>query len=184
MMKIYLLAIIGSYLLMNGVYAAGPLDNPSELIGAEIKFRGNVVKKTCLIALGSDDQRVPLDTVDLKTLYKYGHGRKYPFEIALEECDLNIVHDVSVKFTGNGDLSLPGRLAVTGTEGIGIALFAKENSDERLNLGEWTEAQSLNAGSNVLKFHARVEGHPSAIAAQNIEAGEFQAITNFTLEYK
>lgn len=159
-------------------------DNPLELIGSKVNFKGRVIKKTCELDVGSEKQIVQLREVDVKMLYKTGKGLKQPFEIRLLNCDTSIVNDVSVMFMGIEDDELLGRLKVTGADDVAIALFGKENSDELLPLGERHQPQTLNSGSNVLKFHARVEGHPTAVQAKNIKTGSFQAITNFTLEYK
>ncbi|MGO3858227.1 MAG: fimbrial protein [Neisseriaceae bacterium] len=178
------LGLSGLLLLGSAQAEEIPSNNPLELIGSKVNFKGTVIKKTCELDVGSEKQIIQLREVDVKMLYSIGKGLKQPFEIRLLNCDTSILNDVSVMFMGLEDGELPGRLKVTGADDIAIALFGKENSDELLPLGEWTEAQTLNSGSNVLKFHARVEGHPSAVQAKNIKTGAFQAITNFTLEYR
>ncbi|MBP6345862.1 MAG: type 1 fimbrial protein [Neisseriaceae bacterium] len=177
--------LCGAWGLLSPVQADAIWDeNPLELIGSKVNFKGTVIKPACELEVSSEKQIVQLREVDVKMLYQTGEGLKQPFSIRLANCDVSVVNDVSVMFTGPEDGELPGRLRVNGADDVAIALFAQENSDELLPLGEWTQAQALHAGGNVLQFSARIEGHPSAVQAKNIKTGSFQAITNFTLEYR
>ncbi len=159
-------------------------DNPLELIGSKMNFRGIVVKKACQLAVASEDQTVVMRTEDIKNLYKQGFGVKHPFELQLRNCDIAILRDVTITFQGNEDTELSGRLGVSGADRVAIALFAEKNGSEFLPLHEPSMAQRLSQGDNVLRFQARIEAHPSAIQEKNITIGPFQAVTHFTLDYQ
>ncbi len=159
-------------------------DNPLELIGSKMNFKGTVVKKACELDLASQDQTIRFLDVDVKILMQNGHSYKEPFEIALLNCDISILKEVSVMFTGTPDGELPGRLKVTGAKDVAITLFSQSKPNEVLALNQATDAHTLSAGNNVLRFQAYVEAHPKALASQNFQTGVFNAIANFTLEYK
>lgn len=159
-------------------------DNPLELIGSKIDFKGTVVKKSCDLDLASEKQTIRFLDVDIKTLLQNGHSYKTPFEVTLSNCDISILSEVSVMFSGSEDTELPGRIKVSGAKDVAIALFADAKPNQVLALNEATDGQTLSSGHNVLRFKARVEAHPSALQKKDIETGAFQAIANFTLEYK
>lgn len=159
-------------------------DNPLELMGAPMNFSGTVIKKTCELALASEDQTVHMREEDVKNLYRYGWGLKQPFEIQLLHCDTAILNDVAVTFTGAEDAELPGRLKVNGADSVAIALFAQQGGGIFLPLGTAAEAQQLSSGDNILRFDARIEAHPSAVRDKSIKVGSFQAVAHFTLTYE
>lgn len=149
----------------------------------EIEFRGTVVARACNIAPESVDQSVDMDTVLVKTLYRYGHDRTWPFYINLTDCKTNIYKTATVTFTGIEDSELTGKLAVNnGANGVAIALFDEQGA--AINLGTPTNASTLSNGNNTLKFSAYVQGRPSAIQNRSITEGQFSSIANFVISYQ
>ncbi|WP_261432493.1 fimbrial protein [Serratia quinivorans] len=149
----------------------------------EIDFFGTVVSRPCNIEPQSADQVVEMDTVIVKTLYRYGHSNPVPFNIKLTDCKTAVFKTVTVTFSGTEDSELPGKLAINnGTNGAAIALFDSKGAD--IDLNQTSSAVALQEGDNILNFTAHVQGHPSAIQNKTITEGEFSSVANFVLAYQ
>lgn len=149
----------------------------------EIQFYGTVVTRACNIDPQSVDQVVDMDTVIVKTLYRNGRDRAWPFFINLTDCKITTYKTVTVTFTGTEDSELTGKLAVNnGANGVAIALLDEKGTD--LNLGIPTSTSNLSNGSNTLKFSAYVQGRPSAIKSKSITEGSFSSVANFIISYQ
>lgn len=171
-------------IILTTLYGAGYLF-PAIATAAdkEIDFFGTVVNRPCNIEPQSADQVVEMDTVIVKTLYRYGHSNPVPFSIKLTDCKTAVYQSVNVTFSGTEDPELPGKLAINnGTNGAAIALFDGKGTD--IDLNQATSAVALQDGATVLNFTAYVQGHPSAIQNKTITEGEFSSVANFVLAYQ
>ncbi|WP_426506765.1 fimbrial protein [Serratia proteamaculans] len=89
-----------------------PAAADTELVGSPLQFHGTVVSRPCNIEPQSADQVVEMDTVIVKTLYRYGHSNPVPFNIKLTDCKTSVFKSVNVTFSGTEDSELPGKLAI------------------------------------------------------------------------
>ena len=71
------------------LFSALPTLADTELVGSPLQFHGTVVSRPCNIEPQSADQVVEMDTVIVKTLYRYGHSNPVPFNIKLTDCKTN-----------------------------------------------------------------------------------------------
>lgn len=181
MIRLLLLVTFGTITGLFGTFSLA--DTTITIPDPEIEFRGTVVTRACNIAPESVDQSVDMDTVLVKTLYRDGHDRAWPFYINLTDCKTNIYKTATVTFTGTEDSELTGKLAVNnGANGVAIALFNEQG--DAINLGSPTSASTLSNGNNMLKFSAYVQGRPSAIQNRSITEGQFSSIANFVISYQ
>ncbi|MGQ8708676.1 fimbrial protein [Serratia sp. TSA_198.1] len=165
------------------LFTALPALADTELVGSPLQFHGTVVSRPCNIEPQSADQVVEMDTVIVKTLYRYGHSNPVPFNIKLTDCKTAVFKSVNVTFSGTEDRELPGKLAINnGTNGAAIALFDSKGADIALN--QATSAVALQDGATVLNFTAYVQGQPRAIQNKTITEGEFSSVANFVLAYQ
>ncbi|HFJ8955442.1 TPA: fimbrial protein [Serratia liquefaciens] len=165
------------------LFSALPTLADTELVGSPLQFHGTVVSRPCNIEPQSADQVVEMDTVIVKTLYRYGHSNPVPFNIKLTDCKTAVFKTVNITFSGNEDSELPGKLAINnGANGAAIALFDSKGAD--IDLNQATSAVTLQDGANILNFTAYVQGHPSAIQNKSITEGEFSSVANFVLAYQ
>lgn len=149
----------------------------------EIQFRGTVVARACNIAPESADQSVDMGSVIVKTVYRFGKDRTWPFYINLTDCKTNVYKTVSVTFTGTEDSELTGKLAINnGANGVAIAITDDKNVV--IDLGTPSSATTLSNGDNTLKFNAYVLGRPSAIQNRSITEGQFSSVANFVVSYQ
>ncbi|MBH3072927.1 type 1 fimbrial protein [Serratia marcescens] len=149
----------------------------------EIDFFGSVVSRPCNIDPQSLHQTVEMDTVLIKTLYRYGHTNPVSFSIRLTDCKTAVFKSVTATFTGTEDAELPGKLAINnGANGAAIALF--DGAGKAIDLGTPADAVTLQDGPNALRFSAYVQARPSAIKDKTLTEGAFSSVANFVLAYQ
>lgn len=156
-----------------------------ELLGGELHLHGRVIDQPCVVAPESLEQEVEMGVVDVKQLYANGAGEQVPFSIRLTNCKPGIFRMAKVTFTGSKDAQLSGGLAFTAgiAKGAGIRLYDVTQSP--LTLGTPSRGYLLGGTTeNELQFSARVEGHPDALAAKNIQPGDYTAVANFIVAYE
>ncbi|MBO0407982.1 fimbrial protein [Aeromonas hydrophila] len=156
-----------------------------ELLGGELHLHGRIIDQPCVVAPESLEQEVEMGVVDVKQLYANGAGEQVPFSIRLTNCKPGIFRMAKVTFTGSKDAQLSGGLAFTAgiAKGAGIRLY--DVTQAPLDLGTPSRGYLLGGtADNELQFFARVEGHPDALAAKNIQPGDYTAVANFIVAYE
>lgn len=167
------------------VLVATAASDDLELLGKTIQLHGRIIDQPCAIAPESVDQAVEMGVVDVKQLYANGAGEQVPFSIRLTNCKPGIFRMAKVTFTGSKDAQLSGGLAFTAgiAKGAGIRLY--DVTQTPLDLGTPSRGYLLGGSAdNELQFFARVEGHPDALAAKNIQPGDYSAVANFIVAYE
>jgi len=131
-----------------------------ELLGGDLHLHGRIIDQPCVIAPESLDQAVDMGVAGIFRMAK-------------------------VTFTGSQDAQLSGGLAFSAgsAKGAGIRLYDVTQSP--LTLGTPSRGYLLGGTTeNELQFSARVEGHPDALAAKNIQPGDYTAVANFIVAYE
>ncbi|MGL6487176.1 fimbrial protein [Aeromonas hydrophila] len=167
------------------VTAAPRASNDLELLGNTVHLHGRIIDQPCVVAPESLEQEVEMGVVDVKQLYASGAGEQVPFSIRLTNCKPGIFRMAKVTFTGSKDAQLSGGLAFTAgiAKGAGIRLY--DVTQTPLDLGTPSRGYLLGGSAdNELQFFARVEGHPDALAAKNIQPGDYSAVANFIVAYE
>ena len=167
------------------VVMAAPRANDLELLGNTVHLHGRIIDQPCVIAPESLEPEVEMGVVDVKELYANGAGVQVPFSIRLTNCKPGIFRMAKVTFTGSKDTQLSGGLAFTAgiAKGAGIRLY--DVTQTPLDLGTPSRGYLLGGSAdNELQFFARVEGHPDALAAKNIQPGDYSAVANFIVAYE
>ncbi|EKT60324.1 fimbrial protein [Providencia sneebia] len=151
-----------------------------------IHFKGDIVNAPCTIN-EKGTINVDLGKISSRTLEVGSkHSDNKSYVIKLENCDLNKTYKdknttiklskVNVSFYGQTDEHKSDLLKNTGSsKGLGIRLMNQDSS--KIKLGEKNTDISLNAGTNKLTFHARVEANGQAVEAGSIEAQATYALT-------
>nr|WP_234472471.1 fimbrial protein [Pantoea agglomerans] len=150
-----------------------------------VQFRGALVAEPCVIAPGEENLQLDFGTVIDKYLYLNQRTHGQPFEIHLMACDVSLAKTLTITFSGNENLQLPGLLALDATSqasGIAIGMETPEGKPLPLNLAG--QKSLLAAGSNRIAFKAFVQGEPDAIAKETIKQGPFSTVATFRLEYE
>ncbi|AIB38781.1 fimbrial protein [Pseudomonas simiae] len=159
---------------------AGSISVANAAGSGEVRFIGSIHEGACSISPETANQTVDLGAIAKHELMAGGRTDGEAFQIDLEGCDVAALVDktVTATFTGTGDTTIPGSLALTGAaSGAGIFM---EHAGKVVVLGAPTEPQLLQDGGNTLAFNAYVQGHATAAPVP----GTFEAITNFTLDYQ
>ncbi|WP_323971617.1 fimbrial protein [Aeromonas hydrophila] len=167
------------------VTAAPRASNDLELLGNTVHLHGRIIDQPCVVSPESLEQEVEMGVVDVKQLYANGAGEQVPFSIRLTNCKPGIFRMAKVTFTGSKDTQLSGGLAFSAgsAKGAGIRLYDVTQSP--LTLGTPSRGYLLGGTTeNELQFSARVEGHPDALAAKNIQPGDYTAVANFIVAYE
>ncbi|BEO44301.1 fimbrial A protein [Serratia marcescens] len=148
----------------------------------KITFNGSIIDAPCSISPETEDQTVELGQISKVALKDSGTSIPRSFSIALENCEFSEdeANKVSVTFSGMESNGKNGLLGLTGTaKGAGVALV--DAAGQKIKLGEPTKAQALTNGNNTLNFAAYLQGDGASSAV--VEAGDFQAVADFTLAY-
>ncbi|WP_158784165.1 fimbrial protein [Pantoea sp. BAV 3049] len=149
-----------------------------------IKFSGKLVSLPCSIQ--ENDIRVGLGAINSRNLYYYGPSKSVSFILHLIDCDTSVYKGLSVVFSGEESLSLPGYLNVDSDNSTasGIAIGLETEDKEPLPLNKHTAVHQIIDGENVLNFQANVIGEPEAVKNHTIQDGAFFAHALITLYYE
>lgn len=171
--------------LVLALLMGAPLLLPDSVKAADnLRFRGVLVAEACSFRPG--DESIVLDQLEVSSQYLYLNTRTIskPFQIHLEGCDTRISRFVTTTFSGNESSGLPGLLALGGgSAAAGVAIGIETPADNLLPLNVASDRQSLSNGANIIVFKAFIKAEPQAIANRSITAGNFTAISVFTLNY-
>ncbi|HGI5215121.1 TPA: fimbrial protein [Providencia alcalifaciens] len=147
-------------------------------------FSVSIIEAPCSIALGEENQEVPLGQVSNMILDNGDELSAQPFQIKLEGCNLKGDNQVAVTFKGTEAGKNTGYIKITGdTSGAAVKIMNASGSHIKINS---SAKQNYVEGSNTLRFQASLIGVQQVDAQSNIipvKPGKFQAMTNFTLAY-
>lgn len=152
------------------------------LAADNMRFHGALVAEPCTILPGDDAISLSFGTVVDKYLYSNQRTLGKQFQIHLINCDISLGTTANIMFTGNDSVSLPGLLAVNGSD-VGIAIGLETLAGKPLYLNQLSDDIALNTGNNIITLKAYVRGEPDAIAQRTIKRGEFNAVATFNLQY-
>ncbi|MGF6560340.1 fimbrial protein [Erwinia aphidicola] len=147
-----------------------------------VHFYGTLVSEACTLRPG--DETIRVDFSDIVDSYLYNNGRtpSKSFQLRLLDCDLSIGNQLSVSFSGNESIALPGLLAVM-PNNSGIAVGIEDAEGKAIALNSGNKKITLENGNMTLKFAAWIQGEPQAIKAHSITGGKFSAVATFRLDY-
>jgi type 1 fimbria pilin len=146
----------------------------------KVTFTGSIIEAPCSIHPDSVDQTIPLGSISNVVLRDGGESKPRPFEIKLEQCDTSVQKTVQVTFTGDASVAQPNLLGITG-DAKGASVGITDTASKPVVLGTATRAYNLTDGNNTLRFSAFLKGDGANDA---IVAGDFTAVTDFTLAYQ
>lgn len=144
-----------------------------------VTIKGSIIDAPCSITPETTDQTVELGQVSNKQLKNSGKSSPRPFNIKLENCDLEPgKNTVQITYTGMASAGNPELIGMTGSaEGASIGLT--NGAGELIKLGEPTDVTIQN-GNNTLSFSAYLQGDG---ASATIVPGSFQSVVDFNLVY-
>ena len=182
--------IASAVILSMGMVAFGANAADPDQGSGSVTFTGSIIDAPCSINPESVDQTVELGQVASAALKNSGKSTPKFFDIKLENCSLDTEKDndgnpvsantVSIIFGGPEANDAKDLLAISG-DGKGAGVAIEDMTGKRVTLGEKTGTQSLVAGDNTLQLTAYLMGLGDDDA---IEAGAFQAVSNFTMSYQ
>ena len=113
-----------------------PMLLPGTLEAADnLSFRGVLVADACTLRPGDEAVQWDLRDVSIKYLYLYSRTLGMPFQLHLEGCNTTVGSSVTVTFSGNESLVLPGLLALDGgSRASGVAIGIETPADRPLPL--------------------------------------------------
>ncbi|WP_287145714.1 fimbrial protein [Aeromonas sp.] len=175
--KILVAMGVGSMLLCGSAVAAGGAGS------GKVTFNGEIIKAPCSVDSDSVDQIVPMGQISTKQLANGGESESADFSIKLLNCEISDEGAVKVTFSGVQDL-VDSSLLVIGGQAAGAGIKMTAPGGAAVVLGQPTAAYTLSNGDNELPFSAVLKGYAVHDAANPLRAGDFTAVTNFTLSYE
>ncbi|PTT54347.1 fimbrial protein [Aeromonas sp. HMWF014] len=177
--KILVAMGVGSMLLCGSAVAADSAGS------GKVTFNGEIINAPCSVDSDSVDQVVYLGQISTKQLANGGESdeKNGKFSIKLLNCDITEKDAIKVTFSGNKDSFEPSLLVIGGqAAGAGIKMIAPGGIP--VVLGQPTAAYGLTTGDNELPFTAVLKGYAVHDDTKKLIAGDFTAVTNFTLSYE
>lgn len=151
--------------------------------GGKVHFTGRIINAPCSVApRGPGEDPVDLGQVSAKSLMNQGTSTPKEFTITLDDCILDKDgQGVTIKFTGESAPNSNDKLLGIhgGAQGAGIAIT--DAAGQVIPLGTDSTSQKLQSGPNTMTFTAYLQG--TAASESEIVAGNFDAVTDFTLNY-
>ncbi|MEM7862902.1 fimbrial protein [Morganella morganii] len=151
----------------------------------KVTFKGAIIDAPCSISPDSIDQTVELGQISNMALVGGGKSTPRPFDINLENCNVEKLAKKGVKLTFTGAAASfddqNTTLGIVGT-GAGAGVQITDGSGEVIKLGTATPLQGIQNGYNTLRFSAYLKGNGGDI--DTITAGEFSSVADFTLSYE
>lgn len=152
-----------------------------------VTFSGSIVEAACSIAPESVDQTVELGSVAASQLATNGRSASKPFQIQLENCDMDFevngtkISTVTAAFTGGvsaGDTTNT-QLAIVGSAGgAAVVITGADGTPVKLDGSEATAPVAIQDGNSTLQYAAYLQGNGTVVA------GDFTALANYTLSYQ
>ncbi|WP_196015402.1 type 1 fimbrial major subunit FimA [Klebsiella variicola] len=142
--------------------AAALADDTTVVNGGTVHFKGEVINAACAVDAGSIDQTVQLGQVRSAKLAAEGNtSSAVGFNIQLNDCDTEVSKKASVAFTGTAInektpnvLALQNSAAGSATN-VGIQILDKSGKPLDMNGTAFSNATTLNNGTNIIPFQAR-----------------------------
>ncbi|BBQ82234.1 MULTISPECIES: type 1 fimbrial major subunit FimA [Enterobacteriaceae] len=153
--------------------------------GGTVHFKGEVVNAACAVDAGSVDQTVQMGQVRSAKLATAGStSSAVGFNIQLNDCDTNVSTKASVAFSGTAIdttnttvLALQGS-ASGGATNVGVQILDNKGTPLALDGATFSNATTLNDGTNVIPFQARYYATGAATA------GTANADATFKVQYE
>lgn len=150
-----------------------------------VHFSGALVAEPCTLPETDTDIHVDFGSVIVKYLYQYQRTKSQPFTIHLEDCDPSVMSTVSVTFEGSADDELTDFLALDAVSSArGVAIGFEHADGSLIAINQSGGIQQIIPGNNELIFKAFIQAKPSHINEGKIIVGEFNASSNFKLDYQ
>lgn len=138
-------------------------------------FKGRITIATCNVVVGDDNQTVYLGEISTAELDSKGQSTPVPFTVRLYGCNTT---DKVVKtlFDQTGRGASGTVIPVDGVSGVGLSL--QDGAGNRLNFGQNSVGQKIQAGDNVLLYSAYL------VKTGQVRAGNFARLLHYTLSYE
>lgn len=171
-------------LCTGAAYARDASTSTITVTGGTIHFTGDLVAAPCAVSTDSSNQTVPLGEY---TTHHFNapniKGTLKPFQIKLEDCDTSTYTTAAVQFQGRStnanllaiDSGLSGDQSATATN-VGIQIL-DSTSKVLVPNGDFSTAQTLNDGENILNFAAQY------VSTGVATAGDANADATFIMQY-
>lgn len=155
--------------------------------GGDMHFSGSIMNAGCAVNASSNNQSVDMGEYRSALFTDVGfRSNSVLFNIELDDCDSTISTQVSTAFSGTASSVDPTVLAVSNAAGgasgsaseIGIETSDKTGTVIKPDGSEFSTAQTLIDGSNVLSFSVRYKS-----TAASVTPGGADADVTFSLQY-
>jgi type 1 fimbria pilin len=161
-------------------HAAAQFTPPKDQGHGAVKFIGAIIDAPCSIAPESVDQTIQMGEISASLLEKNGASPVRPFEIHLENCDIDTAMSATVSF--NGIPSGNSYLALNGGGAGGSLALVNKNSGADIVIGQATKVADLVNDDRHLKFGAKIIR--GAEDRSDILPGEFDVSSDFIMTYQ
>ncbi|MFX2611804.1 fimbrial protein [Enterobacter mori] len=141
-----------------------------------VNFTGTVINAPCSIATESVDQTIDFGALSSVFLDGDNVSEMKPLTIKLIACDASVT-SASITFAGQSVTGATDELATAGTTGTAIQIT---NAGTPVTFGTPVTLGTITEGDNTLQFGATVK---KATGVTATTAGDFTAVTNFTMVY-
>lgn len=178
----FIKSILGLALLSAGTAASAAI-----VTGGTVHFTGQIVNAACAVSADSVDQTVKMGQFRTANFSSVGtRSNAVPFTIKLEDCDTSVSTTAATSFYGSLDQNDPTVLTVSniaggaaGTaSGVGIEISDHTGKVLKPDGSEFSTAQELVDGSNVLSFTARYKSTQASVTP-----GQADADATFKMQY-
>lgn len=146
-----------------------------------VSVTGNLIGNTCIVALDSLEQTVPLGTISIKQFKETGavSNIKTPFILTLEECGPTFA-GVKIRFSGTPDSDNSHLVKIADGGATGVAVQILDKDSVLIPLNTQTNAYGASGDERVkMTFYARL-----AATGASVNAGDVSAVATWTTEYQ
>ncbi|WP_058914026.1 fimbrial protein [Entomohabitans teleogrylli] len=147
--------------------------------GTDVEFSGTLVGEPCVVSMDSEEQTVSFDGLSVQQFASATRSEARTFAIKLEDCDLSVGDQVSVRFIGTEDPSQPGAFQVNG-DATGVAIAVEDASGQAVKPGILTAKQPLQSNETILNYKAWAQ----VIDRSALQEGSFTTTVSWVLEYE
>jgi major type 1 subunit fimbrin (pilin) len=167
--------------------SAGTMASAAIVTGGTVHFTGQIVNAACAVSADSANQTVNMGQYRTAHFTSVGtRSNAVPFTIKLEDCDTSVSTQASTAFSGSANATDPTVLTVSNTSGgasgtaSGVGIEISDRIDQVLKPdgANFSNAQTLIDGANVLAFNARYKS-----VAAVVTPGQANADATFTMQY-
>lgn len=153
---------------VNVAHAEDPTPEPVFTNGGTIHFKGEMVNAACVVSTQSANQTVNLGQYRTASFQSTGAtSEKVPFEIVLNDCDPTVSTNTSITFSGQANVTNSDLLSIVNSDNtatnVGIEILDHADTVLPPNGAEYSTAQALVNGNNILRFNARYKSTAVAV---------------------